>query len=85
MEVLLSPVALLFERLVGYPRPLLAQGEWHGRILHAPRGSGGFGYDPVFLDPVSGMTAAELEPHLKSETSHRGKALARLRAAWPGA
>jgi len=67
------------------PRPLLAQGEWHGRILHAPRGSGGFGYDPVFLDPVSGMTAAELEPHLKSETSHRGKALARLRAAWPGA
>lgn len=57
------------------PRPLLAQGEWRGRILHAPRGNGGFGYDPVFLDPASGRTAAEMEPAAKDAASHRGKAL----------
>ena len=66
------------------PRPLLAQGEWHGRILHAPRGDGGFGYDPVFLDPATGLTAAELDPDTKNRTSHRGQALARLRDAWLG-
>ena len=60
------------------PRPLLAQGEWAGRILHAPRGTGGFGYDPVFLDPESGLTAAELDPATKNRISHRGRALARL-------
>ena len=64
------------------PRPLLAQGEWHGRILHAPRGAGGFGYDPVFLDPATGLTAAELDPGAKARTSHRGQALDRLRDAW---
>ena len=64
------------------PRPLLAQGEWHGRILHAPRGGGGFGYDPVFLDPASGLTAAELDPDTKARASHRGQALAHLRDAW---
>jgi XTP/dITP diphosphohydrolase len=63
------------------PRPLLAQGEWHGHVLDAPRGTGGFGYDPVFLDPASGLTAAELDPDTKARTSHRGIALARLRDA----
>ena len=63
------------------PRPLLAQGEWHGRIAHAPRGTAGFGYDPVFLDPASNRTAAELDPDTKARASHRGIALARLRAA----
>ena len=63
------------------PRPLLAQGEWHGRILRAPRGSGGFGYDPVFLDPATGLTAAEMEPAAKARSSHRGIALAKLRDA----
>ena len=63
------------------PRPLLAQGEWHGRILHAPRGSGGFGYDPVFLDPATGLAAAELDPATKARASHRGLALGRLRDA----
>ena len=57
------------------PRPLLAQGEWRGRILHAPRGRGGFGYDPVFLDPAHGLSAAELEPAAKDAASHRGQAL----------
>ena len=61
------------------PRPLLAQGEWHGRVLHAPRGTGGFGYDPVFLDPVSGLSAAEFDPATKARASHRGRALDVLR------
>ncbi|KGM55732.1 nucleoside-triphosphate diphosphatase [Lysobacter arseniciresistens ZS79] len=60
------------------PRPLIAQGEWHGRILTAPRGTGGFGYDPLFLDPDSGRTAAELDPATKNRVSHRGQALAIL-------
>ncbi len=61
------------------PRPLIAQGEWQGRILTARRGGGGFGYDPVFLDPETGQTPAELEPASKNRTSHRGRALAVLR------
>ena len=46
---------------------------------------GGFGYDPVFLDPATGKTAAELDPGTKARTSHRGQALARLRDAWQDA
>ncbi len=60
--------------------PLIAYASWHGRILHAPRGMRGFGYDPVFLpDDGNGLSAAELDPALKNRISHRGKALARLR------
>jgi XTP/dITP diphosphohydrolase len=62
------------------PQPLLAEGLWEGRILHAPRGAGGFGYYPVFLDPASGLSAAELAPADKHRVSHRGQALAALRA-----
>jgi XTP/dITP diphosphohydrolase len=65
------------------PQPLIAEGVWEGRILDAPRGSGGFGYDPVFFDPVHGMAAAELAPELKHRVSHRGLALASLRAMLP--
>ena len=61
------------------PQPLIAEGSWHGRILHAPRGAGGFGYDPVFLDLERGCSAAELDPALKNRISHRGVALAALR------
>ncbi|MDQ3289375.1 MAG: RdgB/HAM1 family non-canonical purine NTP pyrophosphatase [Pseudomonadota bacterium] len=61
------------------PQPLIAQGEWHGRILDAPRGTGGFGYDPVFLCPDLGLTAAELPPESKNRLSHRGQALQQLR------
>ena len=61
------------------PAPLIAEGRWHGRILHAPRGERGFGYDPVFLDPANNLSAAELDPALKNVISHRGQALARLR------
>ncbi|MBA8884684.1 RdgB/HAM1 family non-canonical purine NTP pyrophosphatase [Dokdonella fugitiva] len=61
------------------PAPLVAEGRWHGRILHAPRGTGGFGYDPVFFDPALGAAAAELDPATKNRASHRGLALATLR------
>jgi XTP/dITP diphosphohydrolase len=60
------------------PQPLIAEGEWHGEILRAPRGSGGFGYDPLFLDPLLGRTGAELSMGEKNRISHRGKALALL-------
>jgi len=66
-------------RHAGDPAPLLCEGTWHGRILEAPRGSGGFGYDPLFLDPLLDATAAELEPAAKHCVSHRGAALAQLR------
>lgn len=58
--------------------PLLATGSWRGSILREQRGTAGFGYDPVFLDPESGKTAAELTPVEKNARSHRGKALRRL-------
>jgi XTP/dITP diphosphohydrolase len=61
------------------PRPLIAEGVWHGAILDAPRGNGGFGYDPVFLDPERGVSAAELDPTLKNRISHRGLALVSLK------
>jgi XTP/dITP diphosphohydrolase len=61
------------------PQPLIAEGIWPGRILEAPRGSGGFGYDPVFFDPGLAMSAAELDPEVKNRVSHRGRALAQLR------
>lgn len=62
------------------PDPLIAQARWPGRILHAPRGERGFGYDPVFLPhDGDGRSAAELDPALKNRISHRGQALALLR------
>jgi XTP/dITP diphosphohydrolase len=60
------------------PMPLVAEGIWRGEIAVAPRGANGFGYDPLFLLPELGRTAAELEPGEKNRISHRGKALARL-------
>lgn len=60
------------------PSPLIAQGDWPGRILDRPRGSGGFGYDPVFMDDAHGVSAAELEPSVKAACSHRGLALREL-------
>jgi len=57
---------------------LVAEGRWEGRILEQRRGTGGFGYDPVFYDPECGRTAAELGPEQKNARSHRGKALTAL-------
>ncbi|MDW2980288.1 RdgB/HAM1 family non-canonical purine NTP pyrophosphatase [Rhodanobacter sp. KK11] len=62
------------------PAPLIAEGRWHGRVLDAPRGEQGFGYDPLFLPHGQALSAAELDPALKNTLSHRGQALAQLRA-----
>ena len=60
------------------PQPLIADGEWHGQILSAERGEGGFGYDPLFWLPELGQTAAELDSALKNTLSHRGAAMRHL-------
>jgi len=60
------------------PRPLIAEGLWHGEIARAPRGANGFGYDPLFLLPGPGKTAAELPVEEKNRISHRAVALRKL-------
>jgi XTP/dITP diphosphohydrolase len=60
------------------PQPLVAEGEWRGEILRERRGTGGFGYDPLFLDPLLSRSGAELPTGEKNRVSHRGKALALL-------
>ena len=76
--------ALALVRHADDPQPLLAEGLWEGRILHARQGGHGFGYDPVFFSPAHGCSAAELPASTKNRDSHRGRALAilqdRLRA-----
>ena len=76
--------ALVYLDGPGDPAPLHTQGVWEGYILEAPRGSGGFGYDPYFWLPELGLTAAELEPERKNRLSHRGTALQALRSALIG-
>ena len=60
------------------PTPLICQGTWEGRILFAPRGDNGFGYDPVFFVPTHNCSSAELPPEFKNGLSHRGQALRKL-------
>ncbi len=60
------------------PTPLICQGTWEGRILSAPRGDNGFGYDPVFYVPTHDCSAAELPAEIKNRLSHRGQALTKL-------
>ena len=68
------------------PEPLIAVGRWHLEVLDAPRGEGGFGYDPLVLVPSLGKTVAELAPEVKNRVSHRAQAaermLALLRDEW---
>ena len=71
-----SVVALV--RSADDPQPLIADGEWHGEILTAARGEGGFGYDPLFWVPELEQTAAELDAALKNTLSHRGAAMRHL-------
>jgi XTP/dITP diphosphohydrolase len=68
---------MVFVRHDADPEPLVAVGNWRGEIARAPRGSNGFGYDPLFVLP-SGKTAAELDPAEKNRISHRGIALQKL-------
>lgn len=68
-------------------RVALVHGVVEGRLLDAPRGTGGFGYDPIFYHPLSDATFAELPPERKNAISHRGLALGRAREVlgrWPG-
>ena len=60
------------------PNPIVAEGRWHGEIARAPRGTNGFGYDPLFFIPSLGKTAAELPADHKNRISHRGIALGKL-------
>ncbi len=60
------------------PQPLIAEGVWAGTILKKPRGENGFGYDPIFMDNITGKSAAELTPELKNKLSHRGKAMRKM-------
>ena len=69
---------LVFVRHADDPQPLIAEGEWHGEILDAPRGADGFGYDPLFFVPALNATAAELDHEQKNNLSHRGVALQQL-------
>jgi len=72
---------LVYLRHAEDPTPIICQGTWEGQILEAPRGEGGFGYDPLFLLAGKGCTSAELPPEEKNRLSHRGQALRRLLAA----
>ena len=60
------------------PEPIIAEGRWYGEIIDTPCGTGGFGYDPHFLDRELGLTGAEMPIDEKGARSHRGKALAKL-------
>ncbi|HEX8884070.1 MAG TPA: RdgB/HAM1 family non-canonical purine NTP pyrophosphatase [Noviherbaspirillum sp.] len=69
---------LVYVRHADDPQPVIADGRWNGVMLEAPRGEGGFGYDPYFLLPELGLTAAELPAADKNRLSHRGQALRAL-------
>lgn len=61
------------------PTPIICEGVWHGRILSAPQGANGFGYDPLFWVPETECSSAELNAQVKNRLSHRGRAMAQLR------
>ena len=69
---------LVYVRSADDPQPIIADGRWTGVVIDEPKGENGFGYDPYFLVPEFGKTAAELSPEEKNACSHRGKALKAL-------
>jgi XTP/dITP diphosphohydrolase len=69
---------LVYLESVNDPEPLIAVGKWHGQIIDSPKGASGFGYDPLFLIPELGKTAAELSSEEKNKVSHRAIALEQL-------
>lgn len=74
---------LVYMRHAEDPTPLICQGVWEGRILFAPQGENGFGYDPLFFVPEYQCSSAELPAELKNRLSHRGQALQQLLKALP--
>ncbi|MCS6947518.1 MAG: RdgB/HAM1 family non-canonical purine NTP pyrophosphatase [Steroidobacteraceae bacterium] len=75
--------AIVLVRSADDPSPCVAEGLWEGYIIDTPRGTAGFGYDPIFVDAATGRTAAELPAAEKNRRSHRAQALAALLAALP--
>ncbi len=75
---------MVYLRHADDPTPLICQGTWEGRIIASPRGTGGFGYDPLFWIDALSCTAAELAAEQKHAISHRGQALRGLAAAFTG-
>ena len=71
---------LVLMRSAEDPVPIVADARWHGAILLAPRGTGGFGYDPFFLPAGASRSAAEIDAAEKNRVSHRAQALAALAA-----
>ncbi len=69
---------LVYVRHADDPQPIIAEGNWFGEVIDTPRGDGGFGYDPHFLLPALGKTAAELSKAEKNAVSHRAQALTQL-------
>ena len=69
---------LVLVRYADDPQPIIAEGNWHGEILTAPRGEHGFGYDPLFWVPAAGLSAAEMSPEAKNQCSHRAIAMQQL-------
>ena len=69
---------LVYVRHADDPQPIIAEGNWFGEVIDAPRGDGGFGYDPVFLVPELGQTFAEMDKATKGRIGHRGRAFALL-------
>lgn len=66
---------IVFMRNHNDPVPLITQGSWEGRILEAPQGDGGFGYDPIFFVPTHNCSGGELSLEVKNTLSHRSIAL----------
>ncbi len=71
--------ALALLRHAADPLPILCEGLWRGSILQQPRGSNGFGYDPLFWVAERGCSSAELPPEQKNQLSHRARAMAQLK------
>ncbi|QQD23084.1 RdgB/HAM1 family non-canonical purine NTP pyrophosphatase [Venatoribacter cucullus] len=73
---------LVYMRHANDPTPQVFQGSWEGRILQAPEGTDGFGYDPLFYVPETGCASASLSKERKNQLSHRAKALQQLLQHW---
>jgi XTP/dITP diphosphohydrolase len=76
--------AMVYVARADDPTPVVCEASWEGRIATAPRGTGGFGYDPLFFVAETDRTAAEFESGEKNRVSHRGQALRALVAALGG-